>query len=228
MMLPVDRRSVYLWRCLVGGAFVALLFASVFLPTFRGISPASGEAAIKPSKKWGMFFNTVGDVRIDITESGVAVRVDVPREFLPGRDENDTSFVFSDISTDYYYYRVTDQAKHYPYNENAPYSIEIWNPPQYLSPACTGQFYNFTPPKFVLLEELNAPGVSGIYNFSVFVTKKLGTDRWGQLFADFSATPTKVLQVPVSMREEPGSITGYIWDIGAGPAGIPITTQGVV
>jgi len=38
-----------------------------------------------PSKGWGMFFNTKGDIKINITEPGVAVKIEVPREFLEGK-----------------------------------------------------------------------------------------------------------------------------------------------
>ena len=155
-----------------------------------------------------MFFRTTGDVRIDITESCWAVRIEVPREFLQGRYENDTSFIESDISNDYFYYKLVDQFDYYPYDANAPYTVEIWNPPRYLNPGCTGMFYNFTAPKYVILKGLSAPDVSGIYNFTVRIAKQRGID--GKPI--FPLDPSKILQVPVSMREDPASIAGYVTD----------------
>ena len=187
------------------GLLGIVLLACLLLASMP-ISNVLGEAEIKPSKGWGMFFGTTGDVRIDITESAVAVRIEVPREFLLGTVENDTSFIESDVSNDYFYYSVIDQAVYYPYDANAPYTIEIWNPPRYS--ACTGRFYNFTPPKYVLLERLRAPSISGIYNFTVRIAKNMGSD--GKPV--FPLLPSKVLQVPVSMREDPGYITGVVVD----------------
>ncbi len=169
---------------------------------------AQAYVTIKPYKPWGIFFNTTGDVKIDITDSGVAVRVEVPRPLLEGTTENDTSHVTSDISDDYYYYSVIDQSQHYPYDSNSPYTVEIWHPPLYLSPDCTGLFYNFTSPKYVLLKNLNAPSISGIYNFTIYIARKMSTDRRPV----FPTLPDKVLEVPVSMREDPVCITGYISD----------------
>lgn len=171
------------------------------------LGPAFGEAEISPSKGWGMFVGTRGDVRIDVTEPGVAVRIEVPREFLEGRLENDTSFLYSNITRDYYYYMVVDQARHYPYDPNAPYSIEIWNPPAY-SPTCERIFLNFTPPRYVLMKDLRAPSVAGLYNFTVYIAKNV--DPAGVPI--FPKEPSKVLKVPVSMGKDPSSVYGYIVD----------------
>lgn len=187
--------------------------------------PVFGETNIKPSKNTSIFFNTVGDIRITIEEPGVAIKIFTPREFLRGRSENETSFVFSDISNDYYYYSVKDLSLHYPYNENAPYSIEIWNPPKYTSPTCVGKYYNFTAPKFVLMEELKAPNIAGLYNFSLFIAQNMVLDKWNRLVPDFPENPSTVLQVHVNMREDSGHIYGYIWDGGIDNA---IKTKGVV
>jgi hypothetical protein len=189
---------------------LALILTTSLIIQMLPPSNVAGQATIRPSnsKGWGMFFGTTGDVRIDITESGVAVRIDMPREFRPGTAENDTSFVESNISNDYYYYSVIDQSEYYPYDLNAPYTIDIWNPPLYLTPECTGKFYNFTAPKFVRLKDLTAPGISGIYNFTVRIAKNMGSD--GRPI--FPELPNKVLQIPVSMREDPAYIYGYIAD----------------
>ncbi len=195
-------------RILLGLLAVALTTSLILdlLPVTNVVA----EAEIKPSnpKGWGMFFGTTGDIRIDITESAVAVRIEMPREFRPGTAENDTSFVESNISNDYYYYSVIDQSQYYPYDVNAPYTIDIWNPPLYLTPECTGKFYNFTAPKFVRLMELTAPEISGIYNFTVRIAKNMGSDG-RPIFPDL---PNKVLQIPVSMREDPARIWGNVTD----------------
>jgi hypothetical protein len=180
-----------------------------------------GYIAVKPSRRWGVFFGTIGDVKIDITDPGVAVRVGVPRAFLEGTTENDTSHVTSDISNDYFYYSVIDQSLHYPYDANSPYAIEIWNPPKYSPPSWKAIFYNFTDPRYVLLQGLNAPDIAGIYNFTVYVAKKMGSNNR----PIFPLLPDKVVQVPVSMREDPGHITGYIYD---DIYGKPIKAKGVV
>ena len=204
------------------GRFKGVLAVSLLIASSLalGLRPALGEAEISPSKGWGMFFGTTGDVRIDLTEPGVAVRIEVPREFLEGRPENDTSFLYSNITRDYYYYVVTDQALHYPYDPNAPYSIEIWNPPAY-SPTCERIFLNFTPPRYVLMKGLTAPSVAGLYNFTVYIAKKV--DPAG--VPVFPKEPSKVLKVPVSMGKDPSSVYGYIRD---GEADLRIRAKGVV
>ena len=166
-----------------------------------------GYVTIKPSRRWGIFFGTTGNAKIDITDPGFAVRVIVPRPFLQGTAENDTSHVTSDISNDYFYYSLMDQSLHYPYDPNSPYAVEIWNPPQYLSPDCNGIFSNFTTPKYISLERLIAPNIAGIYNFTVYIAN-IGPNNKPV----FPRLPTRILPVPVSMREDPSYITGYIYD----------------
>ncbi len=187
------------------------LWGTLAIILLLGFAPAlnvQGYIAIKPSRGWGIFFDTTGDVKIDITDPGVAVRVKVPRPFLEGTTENDTSHVTSDISDDYFYYSVIDQFLHYPYDQNAPFTVEIWNPPQYLFPLCKGAFYNFTAPRLVQLQNLNAPNIAGVYNFTVYIAKKIGSNNRPV----FPSLPDKILQVPVSMREDPARISGYIRD----------------
>ena len=202
-----------------------VLVASLLFQSFP-ISKVLGEASIKPSsppKNWGIFFGTTGDVNITITEPGKAVKIDVPREFIEGvipksnrQTVNTTSFIHSDISNDYYYYQVIDQAEYYPYDPNSPYSILIQHPP-----LCTGEYTNFTAPKFVLLQGLVAPSISGVYNFTVFIAPIV--DANGKPV--FPATPNKVHPIQVSMREDPGCIFGHIVDDKAKKF---ILTKGVV
>lgn len=169
--------------------------------------PAHSEALSSPSRDWGIFFNTRGGIRIDVTEPGVAVRLEVPREFMPWRAENDTSFIRSDISSDYYYYEVIDQAKHYPYDTNAPYTVEVWHPPVY-GPGCVRYWINFTPPRYILLEDLVSPDIAGIYNLTVYIAPNMKDDGT----PNFPSKPSKILKIPVSMREDPGWICGRIVD----------------
>jgi hypothetical protein len=174
-----------------------------------------------PSKGWGMFFNTRGDIKINITEPGVAVKIEIPREFLEGRKENDTSFLYSNITRDYYYYSVIDQSLHYPYDKNAPYTIEILNPPIYLQPGCVKKFLNFTPPRCILMNNLKAPSIAGLYNFSIYIAKNVDDNG----LPIYSIKPSNIVTVPVSMREDPSSIYGYIIDEATGAR---IKAKGVV
>jgi hypothetical protein len=89
-----------------------------------------------------------GNVRVDIPKPGIAVRIEIPRDFLQGvvSGENDTHFITSNIRNDYYYYSVVDESAHWTYDwrgtdsdgpcfkpnfsfydPNAPYCVEIWN-----------------------------------------------------------------------------------------------------
>ena len=182
----------------------------------------ANSASLRPSKYWGMFTGTSGDVEIDIDHPGIAVRLEIPREFLVGVafGENDTHFVQSDIRNDYYYYNLVDEARHWTYgwqgkpsdgpcfkpkftiyDPNAPWCLEIWN---YLN----GTFLNFTPPKFVRLVSLNAPSIAGKYNFTLFVANQ--TNSIG--YPDFVHAWNTTIQVPVSLSDNPASITGTICD----------------
>lgn len=190
--------------------FLLLVLVTSLLLVEVPTSDVAGEAEVKPSKGWGMFFETTGDVNISMTEPGVAVRIEVPRQFLDGviarsnrQKTNDTSFIKSDISSDYYYYSLIDQSEYYPYDANSPYTIEIQTPPD-----CSGVIHSFTPPKHVLLQGLKAPEIAGVYNFTVYIA--LSVDSRGKPV--FPPSPNKVLQIPVSMREDPGYISGRVVD----------------
>ena len=123
-----------------------------------------------------------------MNRTGIAVRVEIPREFLVGviSTENDTHFIESNIRNDYYYYSVVDESSHWSYNggatangpcfkpkfslrdPNAPWCVEIWN---YLN----GTFRTFrtpNPPKFIRFHNLNAPSIAGTYNFTVFIANQ--------------------------------------------------------
>ena len=198
----------------IKGVLMLVLLALILLQSFP-TSNVAAQAEFKPTKGWGMFFDTTGNVNFTITKPGVAVRVEVPREFLDGviarsnrQTTNDTGFIKSDISNDYYYYSIIDQSEYYSYAANAPYSIEIQKPPDYTGPGCTPVFTNFTVPRFILLQGLAAPEISGIYNFTVFIAGSVDTN--GKPI--FPPSPDKVFPVHVSMREDPSHIYGYIVD----------------
>ena len=126
----------------------------------------------------------------------------------------------TDIRNDYYYYSVVDESQHYSYgwngtdsnapcykpnasirDPNAPWCVEIWN---YLN----GTFETFTAPKFVRFIGLTAPPVAGVYNFTLYVA-----DHTNQLgLPDFVNAWNKTFQVPISMNDNPATITGYICD----------------
>ena len=228
-----------------------LVITSVLAAIFQGVLPnalplvhaqtASDVGAIAPSTNWGPFVGTYGDVQVNINKSGIAVCVEIPREFLQGviSSENDTHFIQSDIRNDYYYYSVVDESNHWTYDwhgspsdgpcfkpnfslrdPNAPWCVEIWNylnDPNYKAPV-TGidyckvphqyVFSCFQPTKFIRFRRLTSPSVAGIYNFTLFVANE--TNSLG--YPDFVHAWKTTLFVPVSMSDDPASITGYICD----------------
>jgi hypothetical protein len=208
-------------------ALAVILFLAILVPLFD-IMPAvdapapPNDAALAPSHFWGPFFGTSGDVQVDVNRKGIAVRVEIPREFLYGviTNENDTHFIVSDIRNDYYYYSVVDESTHWSYNRkgtdsdapcfkpsftihdpNAPWCVEIWN-------FLNGTFLNFSPPKFIRFIRLNAPRIAGVYNFTLFVADH--TNALG--LPDFVHAWNKTFFVPVSMSDNPASIYGSICD----------------
>jgi hypothetical protein len=118
------------------------------LPIARA-QTASSVGTIAPST-YPLLFGSSGNVEIDIPKSGIAVRIEIPREFLQLSElplqENDTHFITSNIRNDYYYYNLVDESKHWTYDwqdnasdgpcfkpnfsyydNYAPYCLEIWN-----------------------------------------------------------------------------------------------------
>jgi len=211
-----------------------LVLSSLVMPgastsKFIGLVPPTHNnkidppTSIAPSMAWGTLFGTSGDVEIDLNRTGIAVRIEIPREFLSGvvYVENDTHFIESNIRNDYYYYNVVDESLHWTYDwrgiqasdgpcfkpkfslhdPNAPWCVEIWN---YVN----GTFLTFTPPKFVRFLSLRAPSVAGTYNFTVFVA-----DHENSIgYPDFVNAWNTTLFVPVSMQNDPASISGTICD----------------
>jgi hypothetical protein len=145
-----------------------------------------------------VFFGTTGDIEVNVTIPGFAVKVEIPREFVPIRSENDTSFVWSTITEDYWYYNVTDMAQHYPYDPNAPWYVIIW------SLDLTG----FFAPQIVRLKNMVAAPIAGLYNVTVYVATSLSSS--GKPI--FSQTPTEVLTILVCMSRDWAAVYGYVYD----------------
>jgi len=207
------------WRALETSLLSIMLLVSAH--SIYYIPPVDAEASVSPSKDWGVFFNTTGPIKVNITTPGVAVRLEVPQEFIGEKGENDTSFIKSDISNDYYYYKLIRPESRFPHEPNAPYTIEVWHPPIFLMPGCVMTWINFTPPRYILLEGLKAPSIAGLYNISVYIAPRMRGDG----SPDYPPEPSKVVRIPVSMREDPRPIEGKIVDkINR----IPIRTKGVV
>ena len=226
-------RRVRILLCLIITALLLGITTSS-IPETR--SQLGGHTFIAPSAN-PLFFGSSGDVKIDIPKPGIAVRIEIPREFLQGvvSAENDTHFIQSNIRNDYYYYNVIDESNHWTYawhgnasdgpcfkpdfsirDPNAPWCVEIWN---YLN----GKWLNFTAPKFVLFRNLNAPMVAGIYNFTLSVANR--TNSLG--YPDFVNAWNTALYVPVSMTYNPASLRGWICD--GDVTGCPhIRSKGVV
>ena len=221
---------------LLGAAFLQL--PNVTLISVVHAQPPANSASLRPSRYWGMFAGSSGDVEIDVGRPGIAVRVEIPRELLNGvvYGENDTHFIQSDIRNDYYYYSLVDESRHWTYgwrgnasdgpcykpkftmyDPNAPWCLEIWN---YLN----GTFRTFTPPKFIRFISLNAPVAAGTYNFTLYVANR--TNSIG--YPDFVNAWNKTIPVPVSLSDNPASIYGYICDADNPSFCQTISTKGVV
>ena len=129
-----------------------MLLLNALIPNsvpFASAQPVSPVGIIKPTT-YPLLFGSSGNVEIDIPKPGIAVRIEIPRDFLRIGEgttpENDTSFVTSNIRNDYFYYNLVDESKHWTYDwhdnasdgpcfkpnfsyydPNAPYCLEIWN-----------------------------------------------------------------------------------------------------
>ncbi|WP_455277463.1 hypothetical protein [[Eubacterium] cellulosolvens] len=182
-------------------ALMVLLALAPNLTIIQNGFLANVEAQMTPSESWGIFFNTVGDIEFTINHSGLAVRIMIPREFLDGYSENGTFFLNSTIIDDHYYYRVLDGLLHYPYRDYHPYNsytIEIYSP----------EYSTFNPPQKIFMKEITAPQIAGDYTFTIYTANALNSSG----LPDFSTAIVENVTLPVSMREDPSSISGYIFD----------------
>ena len=238
---------------LIRASLVALFLLALLLSqSFQGIRPnylpsvrgedTSDSATIAPSTYWGPFSGTTGDVQININRPGIAARVEIPREFLQGvvSVENDTHFVQTDIRNDYYYINVVDESGHWTYawrgapsdgpcfkpdfslrDSNAPWCVEIWD---YLN----GTFLPpWSPPKFIRFHGLSAPSVAGVYTFTLRVATELNTIGYPDFYGPSAWNEN--LTVPISLSDEPASVTGGICDADAlPPCPVILHDKGVV
>jgi len=182
---------------------IAILYPKAFkieIPKAKA-QTLSFPVTISPSKGWGVFVGTYGDLIFTINESGIAIRIEVPRDFLPGIAENQTDFLSSTITSDYFHYSVIDGRLHYPYDPNSPYIIEIYS-------HNGTDFFNFTTPQYVYMKNVQAPIVAGVYNFTVYIAKNL--TKFGK--PNFPTIPTATLSLIVNMGPDPVSIYGYVYD----------------
>ena len=193
---------------------LVLLFSSMLLPYFLlQMKSVSGIPSVlmRPSSR-PVFTGTTGDIEVNVTVPGIAVKVEIPREFVPVQGENDTSFVWSTINEDYWYYNVTDESQHYPYDPNAPWYVIVWN----------RNLTTFAPPQIVRFKEMRAPEIAGLYNVTIYVSTTV--DSFSRPI--FPQVPTRVLTILVVMARDWATLTGYVVD--PEPPGTVVRTKGVV
>jgi len=193
-----------------------LLFWSAVLPYFLfHAKPVYGNqlAVMRPSR-WPVFVGTRGDIEVNVTVPGFAVKIEIPREFVPVRSENDTSFVWSTITEDYWYYNVTDAGAHFPYDPNAPWYVIIWS----------WNLTGFTPPQIVRFKDMVAPILAGLYNVTIHISTSISPGRKPV----FPITPTQIMTILVSESRDWATVYGYLMDPDFLPRGIVVKTKGVV
>jgi len=197
--------------------FAVANFAAIALNIAPFVHSNPASASVTPSKNWGIFIGTLGNLNFTINQTGIAVRIRMPRAFLQPAPfqwpENLTTFLSSTITNDYFYYVVKDESTIAPYDPEAPIRVEVHNP----------GYASFTSPQYIFMNELQAPGIAGTYNFTIYIAT--GLTPAGE--PDFPSTPTETFSVPVSMREDPSSVTGYIREYSALGAP-PIRAKGIV
>jgi len=197
--------------------FANASFAAIALNIIPFVHSSPAAASVTPSKNWGIFIGTLGNLNFTINQTGIAVRIRMPRDFLQPAPfqwpENLTIFLSSTITNDCFYYIVKDESTIAPYDPEAPIRVEVHNP----------GYASFTPPQYVFMNELQAPGIAGTYNFTIYIATALTPT--GE--PDFPSTPTETVSIPVSMREDPSSITGYVREYSVLGAP-PIRAKGIV
>jgi len=206
-------KPVHLKKC-ASLIIMLLLFWSAFLPYFLLHLKAvygNKSAAMRPSKR-PVFVGTTGDIEVNVTVPGRAVKIEIPREFVPVSAENDTSFVWSTITEDYWYYNVTDASQHFPYDPNAPWYVIIWS----------WNLTGFTPPQIVRFKNMVAPRLAGLYNVTIYVATSLSAARR----PIFSETPDDILTILVCGSRDWATIYGYLKD--AEVNSLIVKTKGIV
>ena len=197
--------------------FTIANLAAVALNMTPVVHSNPAAAWVTPSKNWGIFVGTLGNLNFTINQTGIAVRIRMPRDFLMPAPfqwpENLTTFLSSTITNDYFYYVVKDESTIAPYDPEAPIRVEVHNP----------GYAPFASPQYIFMNELQAPGIAGTYNFTIYIATTLTPT--GE--PDFPSTPTETVSIPVSMREDPSSVTGYIREYSALGAP-PIRAKGIV
>jgi len=194
-----------------------LLFCSALLPYFLfDMRPVYGKqsAVMRPSKRPVFVGTRKGDIEFNVTVAGFAVKIEIPWEFVPVSAENDTSFVWSTITEDYWYYNVTDSREHFPYDPNAPWYVIIWS----------WNLTGFTPPQIVRFKDMVAPSLAGLYNVTIYVSTSLSPARKPV----FPVTPTDIMTILVCRSRDWATVNGTLVDPLVLPNGIVVKTKGVV
>lgn len=74
-----------------------MLFGALTDIVIGGTSPYGGSTTIVPNAN-PLLFGSSGNLKVDIPKPGIAVRIEIPREFLGSvSSENDTSFITSNV-----------------------------------------------------------------------------------------------------------------------------------
>ena len=214
-MLEGTMRLSTFRKCASLGSLLLLLSYSFAFPLLFDIKPVHGavSALMRPYKR-PVFVGTRGDIEVNVTVPGRAVKIEIPREFVPVSAENDTSFVWSTINEDYWYYNVTDASKHFPYDPNAPWYVVIWS----------WNLTGFVSRQIVRFKNMIAPNLAGVYNVTIYVATTL-TPMRKPIFPD---KPTEIRPILVCQSRDWSTVTGYLKDMLVPPNGITIIAKGVV
>lgn len=204
------------WRKGASLAISLILLCAATLPYLLfHVQPAYGSQSVlmRPSI-WPVFVGTTGDIEVNVTVPGLAVKIEIPREFTPVSRENDTSFVWSTITEDYWCYNVTDAREHFPYDPNAPWYVVVWS----------WNLTGFTPPQIVRLRDMVAPRLAGVYNVTIYVATSLSPSRK----PIFPTRPTENMTILVYMSRDWATVNGTLVDLEAQPNPIVVRAKGVV
>ena len=192
-------RPIHLRKSASLGISLALVCSAVLPHLLFHMKPVYGnQSAVMRPSKWPVFVGTTGDVEVNVAVPGFAVKIEIPWEFVPVSSENDTSFVWSTITEDYWYYNVTDARQHFPYDPNAPWYVIVWS----------WNLSGFTPPQIVRFKNMVTPRLAGLYNVTLYVSTSLSPSRK----PIFPTTPTEVLTILVCGSRDWATVYGYVHD----------------